>query len=560
MPGPPTPVLDCPLMYLEIRDGASAGGYHSSHPHGVFTLTIEGERRVDAQMGALIILIRKGTQQVVSLRLTQPGKELQTYNDIVSMNKQFNQLSISVPGEPQAILAQFEEKRHFSIAVCLLQKAGFCVSDALATSLLTNLQTHETTPGHGPLLSSITPLSSLPLDTSRGSETQHDLSFTEMLAVPSQPFRTPTVYDSRVMHTTQRHVPVPVQSYPATRNVLNTSPVAAQFNPYNMFHGGGNTYSYVPRVNSPLRHSFVPALPSAQSPINEIGFSSYPNTLAPEFDTSPIVQGNLGRGDLGHSQNNNLGAHNANKPVLDETTDKLLNYQLPQDKTQEYRNLMPQPRKLPFGPSAKDHKADGKSASQETERVRVDVKVWKTHDLKKTSTVDQSFAGVTVRGKRKSQSTDTSRKKVTSERDQLNARTVTTTSVLSDSGHKQAVNTSVPISEVVLPAKRPKQDTYEDAQCQTDIQLETSGVSGLLKITDPGKQSPGHDVSPLVVVTDPDTLKDLHEACATLFEEYEKEVGSCEDQALHAELYLDRIWKSRRDFWLRRLQDSEGLQ
>lgn len=65
MPGPPTPVSVCPLIYLEIRDGASARAYSSSRPHDVFTLTIEGERPVDAKMGTLIILIHRGVQQVV---------------------------------------------------------------------------------------------------------------------------------------------------------------------------------------------------------------------------------------------------------------------------------------------------------------------------------------------------------------------------------------------------------------------------------------------------------------------------------------------------------------
>jgi hypothetical protein len=67
MPGPPTPVLDCPLVYLEIRDGVSARAYNSSHSHGAFTLTIEGERRVDAEMGTIIVIIRKQTQQVVRI-------------------------------------------------------------------------------------------------------------------------------------------------------------------------------------------------------------------------------------------------------------------------------------------------------------------------------------------------------------------------------------------------------------------------------------------------------------------------------------------------------------
>lgn len=65
MSGPPTPVLNCPLVYLEIRDGASTRAYNSSFSHGAFTLTIEGERQMGAELGTLVVLIRKDVQQVV---------------------------------------------------------------------------------------------------------------------------------------------------------------------------------------------------------------------------------------------------------------------------------------------------------------------------------------------------------------------------------------------------------------------------------------------------------------------------------------------------------------
>lgn len=65
MAGPPTPVSACPLVHLEIRDGANAKAYNSSHPHSAFTLTIEGERSIGSEMGILVLLIHKGKQQVV---------------------------------------------------------------------------------------------------------------------------------------------------------------------------------------------------------------------------------------------------------------------------------------------------------------------------------------------------------------------------------------------------------------------------------------------------------------------------------------------------------------
>jgi hypothetical protein len=218
---------------------------------------------------------------------------------------------------------------------------------------------------------------------------------------------------------------------------------------------------------------------------------------------------------------------------------------------------MPQPRKLPFEPNKKGYKAGGRSEPQGTKRVEVG----KAHKLRKTGDTTRSFTETKSRGSRKVQATDISRKKANIEH-QSSARDVMLrkASVLSDSSNKRGNDAPASNLEVALPTKKPKQDIYEDAQCQTDIQSEQNGASGSFETTGFREKSSGHDVSPLVVVTDPDTLKDLHEATATLFDKYEKEVENCGDQARHVELYLDQIWEMRKDFWLKRLRDNVDVQ
>ena len=66
MRGPPTPISACVLKRLEVRDGASSSIYNSTPPTSVFTVTLEGERPIDAETGTLILLIHHGHQLLVS--------------------------------------------------------------------------------------------------------------------------------------------------------------------------------------------------------------------------------------------------------------------------------------------------------------------------------------------------------------------------------------------------------------------------------------------------------------------------------------------------------------
>ncbi|OBS19564.1 hypothetical protein FPOA_11290 [Fusarium poae] len=556
MSGPPTPVLDCPLVYLEIRDDISARAYNSQS-HGIFTLTIEGQRPVDAETGALIVLIRKETQQVVSFRLTETAEVSRSPGDMVSVNKQANRLCICVPGRSQAILVQFEKTRDFSVTVCLLQKAGFHVSDALPTSLM-NQPTYGTTPDYGPLLSPITPPSLLPLNTSRGPETQHDIPFATMLAAPFQPSQPSTISNPWASYM-QRYVSVPIQPYPATNQLVNTPPVAAQLNPYNMFLDGGNTYSYVARTFSPVGHSFVPNPPLTHWHGNDIG--TIPDLNTPDLGFSlhePVVHPNLGPNNLVSSQNNHVGSYVANGMIHNKTTDEPVHLESPQNDPQEYRNLMPQPRTLPFESSKGNRAADGGSKPQETKQLGAA----KARKPRKTGTVTQSITDTTAKGSKKVQATKIARKKANVKQRQSSERDVSPgkTTVKSVSNHKRANNASAPASELTIPFKKSSKNTYEDAECQTDMQPEPNSAGNPLGTETLVKQSSTPDSSPLVIVTDPDTLKDLHEATTTLFGEYEKGIEHCGNQARHAELYLHRIWEKRRDFWLRRLRDNTDVQ
>ncbi|KAL4729272.1 hypothetical protein ACLX1H_003686 [Fusarium chlamydosporum] len=326
-----------------------------------------------------------------------------------------------------------------------------------------------------------------------------------------------------------------------------------------MFLGGGNTYPHMPRVSSPLSQTFVPTPPPVLLPGKDIDSSSYSSPLAPGWLLhSPTVQNSFGRSSLEHSLNDDVSTYGANVPGWKQTSNGPINHESDQDKSQEYRNLMPQPRKLPFESEKKIIKADGSPESQETTRIEVGKarKPRKTRNLRRPSASPLNGDG------KKVQATNVSRKKVSTGQRRMNVGSVTTKTsrVVSDPSCKRGDGCVTSTLEGSLPTKECKPNKYEDVQCQTDTSLEPNLEDGYVRTRDLREQSWGHDLSSLVVITNPDTLKDLHETTLLLFEQYEKEVASGGDEQRHAEIYLHRIWEKRRDFWLARLQDNAGVQ
>ncbi|KAH7198015.1 uncharacterized protein B0J16DRAFT_32589 [Fusarium flagelliforme] len=493
----------------------------------------------------------------VSLRLPVAEGGAQSASDMVTINNQASRLCISLPGKPQAILVQFDEKRDFNVTVCLLQKAGFHIGETIPTSLLTNPPIPDTTVNYGPLLSSTAAHSLLPLNTPRKPETQHNPPFATMFNIPYQPSPISAFPDSRALHT-QRHVSVPAHPYTVANGIVNTPPAAVHLNPYNMFLGG-DTYPHMPRVSSPLRALFVPDTPSAHSFRQGIEPNSFRNSLSPGSWSSPnnMTQSDFRSDSLEQSQVNNSSSQRSVQSLRREATRELKQDRFSQHESQEYRNLMPQPRKLPFESREKDKKASGKSGPQDSTPVEA-VKGPRT---RKTRAPADSSGGTTG-DKRKAQATNVPCKRAKGEKRQSNLQDVAIEEpgVLPDADQRRSDDATISISEVRRSKRKPKRNTYKDTQCQTEIPSEPNILEGSLETANLETRSPGHDISPLLVVTDPDALRDLHEATVTLFEEYETELANCEDHTRHAELYLERIWEKRRDFWLKRLQGSKDVQ
>lgn len=67
MPRPPTPVSGCPLKRLEVQDGVQSRVYDSTHFASALTLTLEGQRSVDAECDSLVLLVHSGPRRMVGM-------------------------------------------------------------------------------------------------------------------------------------------------------------------------------------------------------------------------------------------------------------------------------------------------------------------------------------------------------------------------------------------------------------------------------------------------------------------------------------------------------------
>ncbi|WZH41666.1 uncharacterized protein QYS62_002621 [Fusarium acuminatum] len=549
MPGPPTPVSVCPLIYLEIRDGASARAYSSCRPHDVFTLTIEGERPIDAKMGTLIILIHRGVQQVVSVRLSEMNRVSRPPENIVSINKQVNGMCVRIPGMSQAILVQFEKMRDFSVAVCLLQKAGFYISDTMPVSLLTHPSrtdpnTLHPTVNFGPRLSSITPLSLLPTNEFRGAMAQPDLSFTTILDTPFQsPPLTSTPFSQALRPQITHSRPIEPH---ATSN--HAAAIATQLNPYNMFLERGNTHPYIPRVSSPLRHSFDSGSPQMQRPYETAEARSCGDmlTLGPSLH-SPVIK-RQGVSIPENSQRSTASSHHGAADLRKELSPGPYSYQLPQEESHEFRNLMPRPRKLPFESNTKHSTPGGRLEGQGN--IPTD---------NKTAPKPRNYLG-SLGSPIKQRVVNPGKLSTPNHPSSIDeGAALRKSAFITGTAQRPKRGDQGPVSMTTPTGRKPKEDTYRDANCQTeDTGAVQDNPGGPLEVSDLNSHCLNLDIAPCVVVTDPDMLKELNQATATLFEQYEKDIAGGGEKEQHAEFYLDQIWTRRRDFWLEKLQTTRG--
>ncbi|KAH7013482.1 hypothetical protein EDB80DRAFT_373352 [Ilyonectria destructans] len=562
MPGPPTPVSGCPLQRLEIRDGTSTRVYHTCRPRNVFTLTLEGERPVDSKTGTLVLLIHNGQQRLISIRLHDLLKNPVGSTDIVSVEKQRNEMCIIIPGHSRAIVARFEEKRDFSLAVYMLEKSNLRINDSItcapSTSIATSLPAAsldvQTASNFGPRLSSITPLpQSFPSNVPYNLNNQSNASFTSLLNSPL-PQETSESTWGQPAPAPQFQYPQRINSLPTYASVSAYSPfgsdaVVQQLNPYNIFLNRSNSQVHMPRVSSPLRQSFPPEATTRQSPSSSVGSSPYmdgtyalhniPN-LSPSVLGAPKIQD--------ASQSAGVDVMGNTVPTTSSFPQFSNDYASPEplagDSDQNFRNLMPRPRRLPFDSRPKD------SGSMETtSSPKLATKA--AASLKALVSPKMASSPRTILPPKKGQALTQPSSKQKSK-----LRGTKCSSAAVDKGSPGG-EVSITVDE--SPARiavLPNAKVNEEQQPNSTIKVAgAEDPSRSPSVPQWSPAQPHKDPEVAVLITDPGTLKDLEKLTSKLFEQYEVDVASGIDETDSAKFYMDRIMATRREFWLTKLEE-----
>ncbi|KAF4945441.1 hypothetical protein FGADI_11943 [Fusarium gaditjirri] len=495
----------------------------------------------------------------VSLRLSEIKGVSPSSAEIISINKQTNRICVSVPKKPQALLAQFEERRDFSVAVCLLQRAGFFASEAIPASLLTVppqpvSQARDAMFDTRPRLSSITPPTLLPPNDFQGTGAPPDFSFTTMLNGPFHPSPFSTVPTSHIEQT-QRAQSMPMQNYFPGTQMRHTSPVTPQLNPYHMFLERDGTHSHLPRVGSPLRYSFNSIPPPTQSPIGGADMVMPLDVSTTGSDAqSPSVREDSKLGSFDYRPDVVTKSCNTHADLTEDLSPEPYLQQPLHD--QDFRKLMPRPRKLPFDSLAKTAAAYKKPEMH----VGMGSGLEKTPDSRKLGgSPSQSLRrGPTNSGK--SQSTEATYNTANKRRHRTGRNVLASENNDSHSSATCSFEDRPPgsISVGTFASVKAKDDMYKDAECQTTLPQSPKAPTRSQGPSESRQETSGTEVLPWVMLTDQNILKDLNQATAPLFEQFEQDVARGGDAALLAQFYSKQLWARRRDFWYKNLQVMAG--
>ncbi|KAH7151873.1 hypothetical protein B0J13DRAFT_250499 [Dactylonectria estremocensis] len=563
MPRPPTPVSRCPLQRLEIRDGVSTRIYHTRRPRNIFTMTLEGERSINSKTATLVLLIHNGQQQLVSIRLHDLLKNPLGSTNIVSVEKQQNELSINVPGQPRVIIAQFEEKRDFSLAVYMLEKSNLHIDDSITYSFSTPMASSspadalafQTASNIGPRLSSIAPLThSFPSNIPYNLENQSDNTYTPMLNSPlpersgsprGQPSQLP------YFQYPQRINSLPTYSSTPAQSPLELEALGQQLNPYNLFLGRSNSQTHTPRVSSPLRQSYPPEQAATQSLSSSFGSSPYLcGNYAPRNapNRSSSVVGTSQAGENLHHRNilqaNGMDDMANSMPVVSPFLQTPNTEPSPEsrigDSDQSFRNLMPRPRKLPFDSCSKSSGSEEKQSSRTMPPSKRPSKPQMT----------LSPVGNLIPNTAASQETTTTPGTTSSSQRSPKPRLEPSPRLTNLSGFgfdkcSSSVETRMAVDESPAPqVVQSKTKTNEEHHPLSTIELAGAGFSSKSR----------HVSETTVLVTDSETLKHLNRLTSSLLDQHKADVLGGIDEEDSARFYMDRITAKRREFWLAKLE------
>ncbi|KAH7167228.1 hypothetical protein DER46DRAFT_625112 [Fusarium sp. MPI-SDFR-AT-0072] len=375
-----------------------------------------------------------------------------------------------------------------------------------------------------------------------------------MLNAPFHPSPFSTVSTSHIEQT-QRAQSMPMQSYFPGTQMRHTSPVTAQLNPYHMFLERDGTRSHIPRVGPPLRYSFNSSPPPTQSPIGGADMVMPLNVSTTGSDAQSLsVRESSKVSSFECHPDFATKSCNTHADLTIDLSPEPYRQQPLHD--QDFRKLMPRPRQLPFDSRAKT------AAPYKKPEVHVGMRsgLEKSSNSRKLRGSPSQSLRTDPTNSGKSQSTEATYSTTNKRLNQTSSRVLASENTDNYSSATSSFEDHPPGSKSVgtFASVKAKDDMYKDAECQTTLPKSPKASTSSQRSSESRQETSGVEVLPWVMLTDYNTLQDLNQATAPLFEQFEKDVARGGDAALLAQFYSKQLWARRRDFWYKNLQVMVG--
>lgn len=398
----------------------------------------------------------------------------------------------------------------------ILEKAGFTVQDITidpnASSRARDESYASVAPALGPRLSAITPLSgvfSYPERTGNTTNSSGRSVFSSQTSVKPPEVALSHLSEPLVQdYSPQSHLGDSLQQR------FSPSPTLSYLDPYTHFLGSQANKVHKPQVSSPLRNSLDPVAQSPQSSVTEaqcdINKTSHNHTiLSSDSFTCRSAPKHSKKSSVKATTISISADSNDLQPIV-ASVDKDKSHS--QVSLHNFREFLPQPRKLPF--LSKNSKRSHSAVSSE---LRVDGAQKSRQDKKISRSLDK--------GQTASRRTSTPMVKP-SITDRLHSPSTKGGSVT----YRQSNN-----------SRRSSRSTAHSDEWSTD-QLY-------------GRIHPQQ--APVIVIAEPSILGLQAEDTAGLLEQYEADVQRGCDKTMCAQYYMAQIIAARRAFWYARLLNTK---
>ena len=483
----------------------------------------------------------------MSINLSDLLSQPEQISRAVSVDTSVLQLLLLIESQESTVYVTFEKPNDFNLVACLLKETGFGIGNHTAPSRW-EVKDDRATTSPAPRLSSISPgLFSQSMSThDTPTNPQVELSNGLHGVNPSPRLNHEPRYPQQPSLPQGQASPVPAVSY-RQPDLMSTQETTAQpiesLSPYQVFAQPGY-------VSSPLRNSYVPQhitnlpkFPEISTGSTSLGFPTYSTECSPstEILLSPAasIQPNIQTSDW-QSPPQQSAFKEAEQPKSSQ-------------KPQNYRDLMPPLRSLPFVKEAKnDHMAMAKEAK--TSRISE----WQSKSAKSVPFVKK--LELTAKGGKPAEYTKTADTTIAESGVEGNDNQYVVQSKTASAGCQTDLNHVYEMA--VLGGTKTASSFRVDPEPEVGVALNTGRPTcGLPERHSEIRTLVSRPVESksLLLLADDGFFKEMNTRVGTLLHQFETDVERGLDDVACAQFYMNQILKLRTKMCYDRLVDSKDV-